>query len=264
MQNLSELALEKSTIDYQRISLKQAEAAQFMNRVDSKYITTVKRVTEMLRHCSEHYYIVENNNMVVLEYVSDYFDTPDKMMYTAHQNRRPKRFKIRARTYKASGDQFLEIKMKTQTGETKKKRVAYTGQESLTAITKIFITENTPFEADDLVLSLITKFKRITLVSKAYDERATIDVDLLISTPDNKDSDIGSLSIIEVKRSKQKTNSKLALYLKENQIRPMSFSKYSVGSALLMPELKNNSFKHILLKINKLINETLLNNPFKH
>lgn len=260
MCNQSEIVLQNSTLDFQRISLKQAQAAQFMNRVDSKYIATVEQVIEMLRHCSEHYYIVENNNLVILEYISDYFDTPDRMMYMAHQNRRSKRYKIRARTYKASGDQFLEIKMKTQTGETQKKRIAYTGLNSLTQETKAFITENTPFKADELTHTLITKFNRITLVSKTYDERATIDINLSISTPEEIESNIGTLSVIEVKRSKQKTNSKLALYLKENQIRAMSFSKYSVGSALLIPELKKNSFKPILLKINKILNDTLLNN----
>lgn len=262
MQTKSEIALEERTLDFEKISLKQAEAAQFMNRVDSKYITTVAQVVEMLRHCSEYYYIVENNNLVVLEYVSDYFDTADRRMYLEHQNKRPNRYKIRARTYKASGDQFLEIKLKTKTGETKKTRIAYTGENSLTAVTKGFIADNTPFNADELTHTLVTKFSRITLVSKSYDERATIDINLVLSTPDQIESDIESLSVIEVKRSKQKTNSKLALYLKENQIRPMRFSKYSVGSALLIPELKKNAFKPILLKINKIINDTLPNNTF--
>ena len=260
MQNNSAIALEERTLDFQRISLKEAEVAQFMNRVDSKYITSVEQVVEMLRHCAPHYYIVENNNMVLLEYISDYFDTPERLMYMEHQNRRPKRYKIRARTYMASGDQFLEIKLKTNTGETKKKRIAYTGSDSLTEETKGFIAANTPFNPEDLSPTLVTKFSRITLVSKAYDERATIDINLVISTPEQKESNIETLSVIEVKRSKQKTNSKLALYLKENQIRPMRFSKYSVGSALLLPELKNNTFKAILLKINKIIHETLLNN----
>jgi uncharacterized membrane protein len=260
MQRKSVIALEKRTLDFKRISLKEAEAAQFMNRVDSKYITSVEQVVKMLRHCSEHYYIVENNNLVLLDYSSDYFDTPERIMYMEHQNQRPKRYKIRARTYKASGDQFLEIKLKTLTGETKKKRIAYTGTESLTQETKEFIEANTPFDPEDLSPTLVTKFSRITLVSKTFDERATIDINLVISTPDKRESNIKALSVIEVKRSKQKTNSKLALYLKENQIRPMRFSKYSVGSALLLPELKKNTFKPILLKINKIINDTLPNN----
>ena len=250
--NHSNIKQQLEILNYKRISLEQAESAQLMNRIDSKYVLPLQKVLNILHNCKNHYNIVENNNQVLLNYFSEYYDTEDRLMYIDHHNRRPKRYKIRVRTYIASGDRFLEIKLKTPSGQTKKKRIAYIGNDGLKNEAIDFIDKYSPYHAENLIHTLTTQFYRITLVSKSYDERATLDINLLISTPKGEKKKFNNISIIEVKRDKAKNNSFLTQLLKVNSIRPSRFSKYSVGTAFLYPSFKINTFKEILLQINKI------------
>lgn len=250
---------QKNNIDtssFERISLQESEKAQLMQRIDSKFVIPFNLSESILKHASEFYSIVDNNGQVVPEYISDYFDTQDLSMYLDHQNKRPKRYKIRVRNYCASGDSFLEIKIRVPSGKTIKKRIPATNEELNKTSVAEFIASKSPYAIEALSKTLETRFHRLTLVAKDFDERITFDFNLKISRPDNQAFlTFDSICIVEIKRSKQKTNSEISRIIKKLGIRPMGFSKYSIGCALLYPTVKQNSFKKTLINLNKLKNE---------
>ncbi|MGE0078785.1 MAG: polyphosphate polymerase domain-containing protein [Bacteroidales bacterium] len=251
--------LSKDIIDngnLQRISLKDAEKAQLMQRVDSKYLIPLAVSKELLNRITQSYYIVDNNGQTIPEYISDYYDTPDFTMYLDHQNRRPKRYKIRIRRYCATGDSFLEIKIKIPSGKTVKKRIPATDENLNESSIAEFVASKSPYALDQLVKTLETQFNRLTLVAKDYNERVTFDFNLKLSIPKSERHELhDDICVLEVKRSKLKSNSDIAIILREMGIRPKGFSKYSIGCALLYPNIKNNNFKQTILYLKKIKDE---------
>ncbi len=244
------------TSNFSTISLQESEKAQLMQRIDSKFIINTELSRQILNKLANSYFIVENNGQVIPEYISYYYDTLDFKMYLDHQNRRPKRYKIRVRNYCASGDTFLEIKIRVPSGKTIKKRIAATNDELISADITEFVSAKSPYKLRELTKTLETRFNRLTLVAKDFNERITFDFNLQLATPDFKDSkEFSNICIVEVKRSKQKLNSEISALLKYLRIRPMGFSKYSIGCAMLYPAIKSNNFKETLLYINKLQDE---------
>lgn len=248
-----------NTENFQRISLQDAEKAQLMQRVDSKYIIRFEVCKAILEKVNYSYFIVDNNGYVIPEYISDYYDTPDFNMYLDHQNKRPKRYKIRVRNYRATGDSFLEIKIKVPSGKTIKKRIEAHSTELNQASVAEFIASKSPYIVSNLIKTLETRFDRLTLVAKDYNERITFDFNLALKLPQTEEKELfEEICIVEVKRSRQKSNSEISLLLKGMGIRPNSFSKYSIGCALLYPNIKHNNFKKTILYLNKLKNEHAL------
>ena len=73
-------------------------------------------------------------------------------------------------------------------------------------------------------------------------ERITIDNAIHFSN-ENDDKTLQKLVVIEIKKLKNNMDSAVNQLLKSNGIRPTSFSKYAIGSALMNPKLKYNRFK---------------------
>jgi hypothetical protein len=84
-------------------------------------------------------------------------------------------------------------------------------------------------------------------------ERITIDLDLKFKN-DDREVVWESVVIAEVKQERQNRHSPFMIALKKRLIRQESVSKYSLGAAMLYPELKSNSFKSKILKLRKLNN----------
>ena len=103
-----------------------------------------------------------------------------------------------------------------------------------------------------MIKSLLNGFTRITLVHKSDMERITIDCNLDFQNAINHIK-LPYLTIIEVKREGNASSDIIKL-LKQYKIYPHSFSKYSIGTLLLNPSFKGNSFKKTLLKLNKIKN----------
>lgn len=236
---------------YDPIQLKDIEQVQLMNRVDTKYWFHSSKLAEILKQCSDHYYILEIENKQLLSYTTIYYDTTINSMYKAHHNGRLNRFKVRHRTYVDSGISFLEIKRKSNKGRTIKERIL-TDMESTVfgADEQMFLDCNCPFSANDLVPATQNQFRRITLVSKSFDERCTIDINLRFQSNKQK-IDLDDLAIIEVKTDGGPANSKLSQLLLKMGIKKSGFSKYCIGRALTDGHLKHNAFKPNLRRLSK-------------
>ena len=102
------------------ITLEQMKGIKLMNRTDTKFITTIDRLEELLLNAQGQYFIQEIEGGRNMPYFTRYFDTPDCSMYVMHQNGKKTRQKVRVRSYVDSGLAFIEVKNKNNHGRTKK------------------------------------------------------------------------------------------------------------------------------------------------
>ena len=87
-------------------------------------------------------------------------------------------------------------------------------------------------------------------------ERITIDNAIHFSN-ENDDKTLQKLVVIEIKKLKNNMDSEVNQLLKCIGVRPTSFSKYAIGSALMNPKLKYNRFKNKLSYLNTIHNGTI-------
>lgn len=238
------------------IHLEEMESVKLMNRIDTKYITKRENIILLLSKMINDYLVQEIDGRRISSYHTLYMDTPDAAMYTAHQNDRKTRQKIRIREYVDSHLFFFEIKNKNNKGRTKKKRISlsdmnvYQNEEIAR-----FMEGKTPYKMENLIPQLNNYFDRITLVNKEKTERMTIDLNLRFHNMQTKQDDhLEKIAIIELKQDGN-TVSKAKQLLNDLRIHPQKISKYCTGSALTNPRLKTNRFKIKMRYINKLINQ---------
>ena len=237
------------------ISLEQMSGVKLMNRTDTKFVTTTDRLRLLLQMACNDYYIQEIDGGRNLEYDTTYFDTTAFDMYNQHQWNHTNRQKIRFRTYRISGLQFMEVKTKNNHGRTKKKRIEVTDMNLEEQEKCDFLGKYLRYGVDTLQPALNNHFSRITLVNKAKTERLTIDSALHFhNIVSGVDKDMGDLVIIELKRDGLVYSPVLEM-LHQLRIHPHGFSKYCMGSALTNPELRVNRFKRKLIEINKILSQ---------
>jgi len=238
-----------------------------MNRTDTKFVTTVGRLKQLLMLAKSDYRIQDIDGDRNAAYYTAYFDTPDMNMYTVHHNGHAGRQKLRIRSYVNSGLNFLEVKTKNNHGRTKKKRVDMVGFDPLNPDHSInFRCQDEQYELYDEFLhkhlrydpaimreTVENRFHRITLVNSGKTERLTIDTDLQFhNLVTGNDCDLTGIAIIELKRDGLVPSPILEM-LRNLRIKPSGFSKYCMGSALTNPELKRNRFKQRLRLVEKFL-----------
>lgn len=245
--------------EFKPIELQEMEKASFMNRTDEKFWFHSKHLPGIIQSIYNDYYILSIKGQNKFPYATTYYDTADDEMYIMHHNGKLKRIKIRKREYVFSGLTFLEIKEKNNKGKTLKRRIERSVPKSngFTAKESELINTTTAFDTSSLKSTLKNSFTRITLVNKNFTERCTIDYDLTFKA--NKTTrPLDSIAIIEIKSDKFNKESPLKKCLNDLRIRSSGFSKYCIGRVLTDPDIKNNTFKKKLRRIEKEINESLL------
>lgn len=237
---------------YETISLGEMKAVRLMNRIDTKYVTTMPMLIKLLEIAQPEYMVQSIDGALNMPYYTLYFETDDAHMYMEHLRGRKRRQKIRIRKYVHSDTAFLEIKNKNNKGRTSKKRIDYI--EGNTAEQEQFINEKANYAYSDLSKRIENKFSRITLVNKGKTERLTIDTDLRFHNLRNNEScAVEGLVIIEHKRDGN-VYSPISAILNQLRIFPAKFSKYCMGMALTDSTLKRNRFKERLRMVRKICN----------
>ena len=238
---------------FQPISLSEMSGVKLMNRTDTKFVTTLPVLRQLLALAIEDYYVQEIDGERNMLYDTTYFDTPDFAMYNAHQHGHSNRQKIRFRTYVSSNLQFMEVKTKNNHGRTKKKRIEVTNMDLSDAAKQDFLTRHLRYDSTTLLPHMHNYFHRITLVNKGMTERLTIDTELEFNNLVSHESrTVDNLVVIELKRDGQVFSPVLAM-LRELRIHPHGFSKYSMGAALTNPTLPLNRFKLKWREVEKVI-----------
>ena len=221
------------------------DGVALMKRTDTKFVIHRTKLNQILKDLENDYLILEIDGKRLMTYSSEYFDTENYKFYYDHHHGRKVRAKVRVREYVDSNISFIEVKQKTNKGQTIKTRIKVEGQSNLHN-TNTFANEILQ-QKELLKASIINDFKRITLVSNIAKERVTFDTDINFNNTSWNDN----LVIIELKQERLKRSSPLFQTLKKLQIHPARISKYCLGMSAEYPQLKVNNFKPIFRNIHK-------------
>lgn len=227
---------------------------KLMNRLDTKYVTTKAKLAELLTLVQEKYYVQKNHGLLIIPYLTTYYDTDDYVQYMQHHNKRANRTKVRVRTYLASDETFLEVKRKNNHKRTKKKRISVPSQTDFrnTEGAAELVKLRTGISLDSLHAVVQNKFDRVTLVNKGKTERLTIDFNIgFLNMENQRRHDTDQLVIIELKRDGN-VFSPITNLLRDIHVHPTGFSKCCIGMVLTDPTLKQNAFKPKLRNLQKI------------
>ena len=241
---------------YIPIGLNEIDEVILMNRVDIKYLFSVKKLPELLNKLSESYKVLEIDMIRTFPYHTTYLDTCDDLFYTEQVRGKLNRHKVRYRRYESTRQSFLEIKKRTNKDRTVKWRIEnklITNCPDENALA--FIQKHSPYSTLDLRPVLINGFTRITLVEMKLKERITLDYNLTFSNPDGKNAGLPFLAIAELKREQHAGQSPFGIIMKQMGVHANGFSKYCMGSALTREVSRKNTLKPNMLLINKIENE---------
>jgi hypothetical protein len=237
------------------ITLAEMSSVKLMNRTDTKFVTTLPKLIQLLKMAQDDYYAQEIDGERNMLYDTTYFDTNDYAMYRQHQCGHTNRQKIRFRTYVSSHLQFMEVKTKNNHGRTKKKRIEVTDMDLTDVGKREFLASHLHFDVDTLIPHMHNYFRRITLVNKAKTERLTIDTSLQFhNVQTNVDRDMGPLVLIELKRDGLVFSPVLEM-LRQLHIHPHGFSKYCMGAALTNQQLPVHRFKKKLRDVERILSK---------
>lgn len=240
---------------FEPISLSEMDSVSLMDRQDTKFAAPESKLLAILSKLKKDYFVLEIKENRISTYSSLYFDSELKENYLKHHNGRSNRYKLRYRSYVESGISFFEIKFKSNKGRTVKKRIPKS-MINLKLDTEDIqhLNEHSNLDHTLLTPSIWIYFRRITLVSKDFKERVTIDVDLTYkNNSDDTKIYCPGLIIVEVKQPKFSRNSSVISILHDFKVFPMRISKYCLGIiSCFKNEVKYNKFKKKILKLAKI------------
>ena len=229
------------------------KSVRLMNRVDTKFVTTMPRLLQLLALARGEYFAQDVDGVRNSAYTTLYYDTPGLDMYIMHHNGCLGRQKVRVREYLDSHLMFLEVKNKNNHRRTRKKRIAIEEFNIDGQAKRDFLQGLCWWDVDTLEPALRNWFTRITLVNKTMTERVTIDTGLRFhSFRSGIDTSLDQAVIIELKRDGNQPSPLLTM-LRELHIHPHGFSKYCMGTALSNPGVKQNRLKPKLHYVDRLI-----------
>lgn len=267
------------------------DSGSLLRRVETKFLNNKKNLDKLIQDFELNYNLLKIWNKTIFTYNTIYFDTKDFKSYYQHQQGKRLRKKVRTRLYEDSNSCFFEIKLKHKTNTIKKrKKIDLTEHGVLDKSMLEFANKYSKELYSELLesnkeASIQTRYKRITLVSKNFEERITFDFDFqffdlrneVLNKNKTKLDDLNSskweeininhnkntkwhknvfeeknMVIIEVKSIKE--NSEWNKKLKKKGFLPISYgcSKYCIWLNFLWLVSKRNNFKHVLKAIGKL------------
>lgn len=228
--------------------------ANLMHRVDTKFLLPISDLKPLLPLLAPSYSVLEIGNSRLFAYQSTYYDTSELGFYRMHHNGKKNRFKIRLRRYLDSGDQYVEVKHKTNKSVTHKDRVLFDrGHGNRKRINELV---SIPFGASrpPLFKSLVCSYERISLADEKNGERLTLDFNLSFKDPKHSRFEQShQVLIAEVKRENQKAPSVFSGLMDRFRQKPVSFSKYCIGCAQIHSNrIKTNRFKPTLMALDRI------------
>ncbi|PLX09086.1 MAG: hypothetical protein C0596_04615 [Marinilabiliales bacterium] len=182
-------------------------------------------MSSVLKDLSEDYYILEIKKKKISAYKTLYYDSEDFICYYMHQFGRANRYKFRIREYVETGKSFFEIKVKNNHKKTYKSRIPNKNNKlEMTDDNVLFVTNKIGKSIVSFKGVLWVDYKRISLVSKNFSERLTIDLDLRFDN-DMDSKSYSDMVILELKQDKS-LRSKASEVLLSHRIFQESLSKY--------------------------------------
>jgi len=226
--------------------------ASLLTRVDRKYVVPRGDLERVLATLDPGTRVLEIEGARDFAYESVYFDTPDLLSFHMAAQPRRRRFKLRTRSYLDTGASYLEIKTRGARGTTVKDRGAYDlhDRDRLTDdarddVADAFATIGVAADrADELTATLLTRYRRATLLAADGAGRATIDTALEWLEPDGHGFALPATAIVETKSGARPSDVDRVLWRAGH--RPATVSKYATGLAALRPPLPRNRWARLL------------------
>ncbi|TNU72872.1 polyphosphate polymerase domain-containing protein [Miniimonas arenae] len=218
------------------ISLEELLAvAELQTRVDRKYLLPTSQLA-LIDDADPDLRVLEIAGSTSHRYASCYLDTADLESYLLAAHGRPRRYKVRTRTYRDSGEEFLEVKTRSVRGETVKDRLplAEASRTERHRFAPATVRERTGIElpaVSPLQPVLDVTYSRTTYLLPASDSRVTVDTDLeWTQVHTGRRLALPGWAVVETKT----TGRPCALdhLLWHSGIRPRRMSKYTCGLAL--------------------------------
>jgi len=227
------------------------EARSLQQRVDRKYLLATDALEPLLARLRPGYCLLRAGEQGWARYESIYLDTPDRTLYHAHRCGRRPRYKVRIRHHVDRQLSFLEIKSKTNSGRTVKRRRALPyGQNHLGVPEQQFIETYAPTDGVRLMPCVSISFLRVTLVGKDLNERLTFDRDVTFAGGPREEH-FSRVVIAEIKQAEYSNHLGAVPALRTLHAREVAFSKYCVGTILVAP-VAGNIFKPTLKAMERL------------
>jgi hypothetical protein len=207
-------------------SLAVMERLALMNRLDTKFVFSVRELPRVLELLMPYYSILTINGTRAHRYDTLYFDRPTLDLYHQHHNGIYARHKVRYRRYVDTGACFFEVKTKKNTGRTVKRRISRPSiEENIDGEAVEFLQREVPGLADRLKPALRVGFTRLTLVNKHALERLTIDLNVRFDRMQEHCS-FQNLVIAELKKDRAVSQSPFVDVMRERRLKHGSVSKY--------------------------------------
>lgn len=240
------------TVGLATIGLEELRAtADLQSRRDRKYVVDPAGAAEVLAGLYDDLRVLEVDGRRTFRYETVYFDTPDLALFHQAAHRRPRRAKVRVRTYCDSGDVALEVKLREPRGLTVKHRrrvePSDAGQWSPHDRAWVLSHDVVADAEPDLAPSLVARYRRTTFLVPGSNSRLTLDQDLVVVDP-RADTPatfaFNGIMIIETKSAGRATDVDRALW--RHGLRPDRISKYGTGLAALHGSLPSNAWHRVL------------------
>lgn len=210
--------------------------AALERRVDRKHVVDWSTLEALAESLAETHVVLEINGDRTFGYHTIYYDSDALDSFRAHVQGRRRRFKARAREYVESGRVRIEVKTKGARGETVKRWTSEADLEPFVRATLLGAYGRAPDVP--LIPTLETRYRRITLASRASAERVTVDYELNFSTPAGSQAALDHGAVIV--ESKSELGRGIAdTALRSLGVRPVSISKYIVGIGLTTGRVPN-------------------------
>lgn len=225
--------------------------AELLTRFDRKYLLRAPQASALLGGLDPRTRVLTIEGRNRFHYESTYFDTPGLLSYRQCVHGRRRRFKVRTRSYLDSGQSFLEVKVRGDRDLTVKERMAHDSAvcDELTDPGRRYAEESLDRHgldgsvAGDLAPSLVTRYRRTTLVPPEPDVRVTVDTDLTW-TAGRRALSLPGLVVVETKSGPHPSGVDRRLWRAGH--RPVAISKYGTGLAALRADLPDNKWARIL------------------
>lgn len=220
------------------------ERAALLRRVDRKYVLDGAAVEAFLDRL-EDARVLEIAGRRRFGYRSTYLDTAGLNSFHDAARKRPRRGKVRLRTYLDSGEAYLEVKTRRR-GYTEKSRLPW-ASDRLDAAASRFVAER--LDAGGVRLAglapvLDVTYDRTTLLLPDA-ARLTIDTGLRIAEVRcRRDERWAGFVVVESKSAGPPSTADRLLWRLGH--RPATISKYATGLAALRPELPRNRWHRLL------------------
>jgi hypothetical protein len=233
----------------QPVSLEEVERrASLQRRSDTKYIVSSEILATLVERLRTTHDVLEVGGRVSSSYRTVYFDTAELATYRAHVQGRRKRYKVRARHYIEDDLCLFEVKLKDGRGGTVKQRVGHEVAriaEPLQAFVADCVLGAYGAAAEDRLLpTLVSDYRRMTLVARSGAERVTCDFDLGFEAPGGQTGWLREGFVI-VECKSVRANGVVEGLLRSLGTRPVRCSKYCLGVGLTREVPLNSDLRRL-------------------